>query len=623
VNFFVNYKNKILTWITYPFHLFLLTSIIVICGWIAAFIATFGVDLPWGDSQVTTAFFAFHVRRGGVEFGELFVQHNEHRILFTKILTAINTAFFNWDTRVEMLVSFILAFLTALLILDLLRRQNSQAAKIAAIPVFLLIFAIRGYVNWLVGFQSQWYFVVFFSVFSFWWLSTHPIRLRNLVITGIFALCATWSLFSGLACFPIILILMVIRGYRRWQHYLFWFLFSAVNISIYLFVDYRLPKLGGGQAIRIDSSFNYVFAFLGNPFFSKLNANVAGAQWVGCVGLLFFVVCGLYLFRREQTRALLTPWLGIAGLSVGMAVMAALGRGQETGQTPFQPLSSRYVTGSVPFWIALVAVWLLIAYEVDQTRLQRLLAGFGATGSALLVAFFAYGTYSTVTNPEDAYPYTAEIENCVALNSLTDPADPCIKLLNPNIPEIINLNILRILRKYHLSLFARPHNLELHLLPAFYDLTDKERGEPSYQTYTINGKIVPVLRQDPPSYLRQRFHIPDLPGDIQFKSAVWVDTANARRPGIDGVLFRLRIKAQGNKGRFRYDSEDETMLEYLFNPHTDDKPIPIQFSLAPYKGKNITLTFETEGRFDSTFDWGMWVNPSIVTTSLQEAEKAP
>ncbi len=110
---------------------------------------------------------------GHLEFRTLFVPHNEHRIVLSRLLAlAVFAADGQWDNLLECTVNTVFAGLSAVclagVMTSFLGRERQRLVFLAVAVYFVLPF---GWENTLSGFQSQNYFVNLFSILAIWGLS--------------------------------------------------------------------------------------------------------------------------------------------------------------------------------------------------------------------------------------------------------------------------------------------------------------------------------------------------------------------------------------------------------------------------------------------------------------------
>ena len=148
---------------------------------------------------------------GNLTLSQLIAPHNEHRILWTRLLTLaifeINDR--QWDNAVEAIISNAIYCLAMLIPLRASARSGSNLIfAIVATTIALNLFLPIGWENTLVGFQSQFYISQLSAFSAIYLCAFSPVR--PLIIVAIIGICSA-SLFSmangtliALACVGVI-----------------------------------------------------------------------------------------------------------------------------------------------------------------------------------------------------------------------------------------------------------------------------------------------------------------------------------------------------------------------------------------------------------------------------------
>ncbi len=192
-----------------PLGLFL-----IIFGAKLLIIEKFGSDLPFGDQwdgearAVYQPYFA-----GTLTFAHLFAPHNEHRIVFTKLLN-LGLLLWNgqWDARLQCVVNAALHAAILVLLLVWTRLHLGRWAEAAAFLLFADVAAPPVvWENTLRGFHSQFYFLLGFSLAAMWlWLAS-PVWSRRWWLALACAAAAMFSMGSGFFCALPVLVLLAAR----------------------------------------------------------------------------------------------------------------------------------------------------------------------------------------------------------------------------------------------------------------------------------------------------------------------------------------------------------------------------------------------------------------------------
>ncbi len=127
-----------------------------------------------------------------------------------------------WSSVAEMVASWLVVCLTFILLMSMIHQHNKQLALVALIPLSLLVFSPVQNQNWFWVLQNTWYITVFFLLASIWVIDKFLQKWKKLFVIGTLAICSTISLSIGLLVWPIILIAMMLYGYRKWQSYAYW-----------------------------------------------------------------------------------------------------------------------------------------------------------------------------------------------------------------------------------------------------------------------------------------------------------------------------------------------------------------------------------------------------------------
>lgn len=162
---------------------------------------------------------------GRLSVGDLFVAHNEHRIIWTR---ALSLALYRlngneWNPVLEMTagaVIFSISFAALFLMVAIGRPVRTQV--ILALGLLALSVPSFAWENTLSGFQNQFYFVFFFSLAALRVFHAYQESWRGPVFGWALTLMAYLSLSSGLLTLPAVILFSawcVVRGYgtrSRW-----------------------------------------------------------------------------------------------------------------------------------------------------------------------------------------------------------------------------------------------------------------------------------------------------------------------------------------------------------------------------------------------------------------------
>ena len=149
-----------------------LAFVFIVFGAKAIIISNFGSSIPYWDQWDAQADLLYRPWiEGTLRWMDLFTNHNEHRIFTTRVLSLL-LLYLNkgvWDPMFEMYVNAMLHTAALVFLLFLMQKGLERGTKFAFFFFASLLFAVPfGYENTLAGFQSQFYFLLLFSVVFLW-----------------------------------------------------------------------------------------------------------------------------------------------------------------------------------------------------------------------------------------------------------------------------------------------------------------------------------------------------------------------------------------------------------------------------------------------------------------------
>jgi hypothetical protein len=381
---------------------------------------TSGGVLPHWDEWNATAPVAIKSAQGLLTLEDIVRQHNEHKIVFTKMITALVARFTNWQMPIESLISVLLGCISVILITVNLQKFAAFPRVGQAAIASAFVFTLRDYGNIILPFQTQ----VFF-VFAFFWGAVTALCCieRRWLALAIAALCgvgAIFSFLSGWILWPLVLIMLPFLGYRKWRYIVFWVVSALCAAGLYFGTGYQFNNSAGTGAVSVPlyAYVYYVLAYLGSMFAPGSAATVPIGALAGVLGIGLIVVNGWLLYRQNRQPREIAFWLLLAGYSAASALLSAIGRtGLFLTSVPNQPLETRYVIHAVPFWLAAIFLSLQVAQLHGVRPMFRTLNRLALVG--LLVVYLVINsllvfTIRPVVTPEHvrcalAYPTTRDV----------------------------------------------------------------------------------------------------------------------------------------------------------------------------------------------------------------------
>ncbi len=298
-------------------------------------IATYGNATPfWDQWDAEAANLYKPFLEGTLHWADLFAPHNEHRIFTTRLL-ALTLLTINgiWNPLLQMVVNAVLHIVTLGFGIALLTRVIGRNHLPALLLFSLVLFGVPyAWENTLAGFQSQFYFVLFFSIASLWLTVTQPplsARWWGGVACAVFAFFSLASGIFALAPAAVIGLMFYVVGLRKTRKQL---LAVAILSGLFMLAVVLTPSLAHHAFLKAASFPQFLdalMAVLGWPispkFFSALILNLPA---------LIFV--GVMLWKRPPANDRKWFLLALVVWSLGQAVSIAYGRAVGN-------LSSRYL----------------------------------------------------------------------------------------------------------------------------------------------------------------------------------------------------------------------------------------------------------------------------------------
>lgn len=322
---------------------------------------------------------------GNLSWVSLLAPHNEHRIFTTRLL-ALGLLELNgsWNPLLQMVVNAVLHIVALCLILTLLLRVIGRQYMPMLLAFAMVLFSVPfAWENTLAGFQSQFYFVLFFGALSLWLLITAD-SLSLKWWSGIFVgVLSFLSLASGVFAIAAALAVMIgqyVIGVRR----NFSQLSGILLLCIFIYLAFSLtPVIEGHNALKAHTASEFIKA-LGQV----MTWPASGFWYLGVVYYLPAVIFGINMLI-DRPSAMDKRWflLGAVAWCVGQCVSLAYGRA-------IAPTSSRYLDLVAIGLLVNFSVMLLLLSKVEsQWRYLARIFGFGWV--VVLVAGLA-GMYPSI-----------------------------------------------------------------------------------------------------------------------------------------------------------------------------------------------------------------------------------
>ncbi|MBL7645005.1 MAG: hypothetical protein JNK74_02335 [Candidatus Hydrogenedentes bacterium] len=356
----------------------------------------YSIDYPYYDQWDFVPFLEKAYARQ-LTWTDFWAQHNEHRLVFPRLLMLVLARLSHWNIYLELGANFILAGLTWLVLCAQAKAGGRRVFEGTSITIYLmltlLIFSLSQWQNWFNGWQLQEFMNVLAAVLSFIALTWGGLPGLGIGLAACFGLVATGSFANGILVWPIGLILLILQRAERDKYLRFellgWFAVGMAVTWAYL-RDYATPSYHPPLSSALNQPLQcvlYVLAYLGQPVW---NLDPVVSIVMGMIGLLLWSTSLAQLFLSRVSLRVLSPWIGMALYAIGTAAITALGR-VDIGLD--QAMSSRYVTMANLLWVAVAIQFYWVARLNDGPIVRRTLAVKVVALCALLLTASLTGAY--------------------------------------------------------------------------------------------------------------------------------------------------------------------------------------------------------------------------------------
>lgn len=324
--------------------------------------------VPFWD--MWNGYLGFYTRLQSGDFSAWWMQHNEHRIILTRILFWIDIRFLHGSGAMLIVVNYLLVGTSAVMYMlfgrAILPKGYLFVAAIAS--CWLMFWSQENNLTW--GFQSQFIMAQLFPLVALYLLFKSRISNNNywyFIGSLIFGILSFGTMANGVAALPVVIGYAIVVQYP-WRRIAWLGLISAVLTCLY-FSGYHSPPSDYSTFQTFFyhplSVLNFYFVYLGSPFYYAL-----GGLWIATLAGLFCTVAMLILLalqvRRASRNAAELALLAFLGYLSVTAFATAGGRSMAGLE---QAVSSRYTTPAVMAWAALFI--LLVPLVIRWLRAGR------------------------------------------------------------------------------------------------------------------------------------------------------------------------------------------------------------------------------------------------------------
>ncbi len=319
------------------------------------------VSVPLGDMWDGYIEFYRQVQDGGLSVW--WAQHNEHRILLSRLLFWLDLTAFKGSGVILIFINYILATCIAGIFFLILKAgfKGKKNQLLICYSFFILAFSFSWIQmeNLIWGFQSQFFLVFLLPLIAFYNLYQSSLNEKDIkffLISCIVGTCSAGTMVNGVLTLPLMIVLSVVLKLNK-KKTICLSVLSCVVLFLY-FYDYRSI---GYHASPLDSIFHhplefleYFFLYLGGPFYYL----TGGSQPVGEFAGVFILGSSIYWmyknFKNKNSSSL--QWILLAFIFYILLTVIATAGGRLGISSS---VTSRYMTPALMAWSALFILYTL------------------------------------------------------------------------------------------------------------------------------------------------------------------------------------------------------------------------------------------------------------------------
>ncbi|MFN3514576.1 MAG: hypothetical protein ACK41C_16145 [Phenylobacterium sp.] len=412
--------------------------VVLLAGWSVWAVALAYSPTPFHDQWGSVHLWRV-IREQGFDPALLFAQHNEHRLVFPRLVFLADFAWFQGRNILNLVaIGAVQAAAAALYLRAADLRRTGLPGLLAAALACGLMFSLTQWENFFWGFQVQFVGVFAAAGWAIWLFcrgGLDPDGVRWPALGGAFALLtvAAFSLSNGLtAGLAMAAVVLLVRGRPAVAGLAL--AATALLLAIYL-KGYQPVEAHSPARFALERPVDYVryvLTYLGNVWSGGGPRTALAAGLAGALGAAAMALVLLRAPRPDAPRAAMLGIVVFVGMTAGLTALGRLSFGVE------QALAPRYATPVAHFWAAQAVYWMLTLAQAPRPRLQAAVAFAAAAGLAVLLDLqpkamdHLFRTHDRVLAGSSAI--VGEVEDPQALQALF-PDPEVIQALTPFMRE--------------------------------------------------------------------------------------------------------------------------------------------------------------------------------------------
>ncbi len=298
--------------------------------------------------------------------------HNEHKIIFPRIISLVSAMITQWDVVVENYINLFFIGITFIVAWRLLK--ETDRFLILLVPISWLLFSLQQWENFLGGWPmaiTAMVSAVSVGIFCLNKVSENAFYIIPALISGV---CASFSFLEGLLLWPIGLLQMLMLRAKK-SSFFIWLIGGGLTIGFY-FMGYHKPADTPDVFIFLKNPMDYIKYILGFLGSALCGDSLRQSVVYGAMVMVFFISGVFFQMIRMRRWGNLVPWIMMGLFSLLCGGIIGIGR---LGYGVNQALSSRYVSISSIFIISTLILSAISAVDFYEKTKIILLKDFIVT----------------------------------------------------------------------------------------------------------------------------------------------------------------------------------------------------------------------------------------------------
>lgn len=337
--------------------------------------------VPWLDAW--DGYLNFYMIVSSGDWSAWWAQHNEHRILLSRLFFWLDITFFKGSGIFLIVINYLLVTVEFIVLYLCLKERLLSASseqtdakltrQLLALMMLATSFSWMHRVNLVWGFQSQFFLAQLLPLLAFYLLhKSHTSCSRStplFVLASLAGVASLGTMANGILTLPLMVVFAAMLRMNS-RRIVILIGFAAAGISAY-FYDYKFPAMRGTPMATLLYEplefLQYVLFFLGSPFYHIAQ----GSELIAQIAALFLMASALFFagqaLRRPEANSLQLSLLTFILYVCTSAVVAAGSRVHSAGVE--QALTARYTTSTIVAWLALLILYApAIHHKIIETR---------------------------------------------------------------------------------------------------------------------------------------------------------------------------------------------------------------------------------------------------------------